>query len=407
MKKQYRQIRQFMLIGLCAMLGMPALVQAQQRPRESETETSRKIVTQPRVSENMNVDVWFDKQCGSPYKQGEKILISFKASSDGYLTVYDIDTRGQVSVIFPNKQQPNNYVRGGQTYTVPDRTYSYDLIVEGPEGIEYVDAVVSNDPYYSWDYRQGEPQWVKEWGLSGGNYASASGAGYKSSTEYKNRPEGFSQEGEQSLARNFGISRELREEIRSKIVVQPRDDNRTSGSTGGQAPSNYGTATCYFYVTSAQTQPIVNPYPSRQEYIQQQQQQFQQIPGIAVRPSTNGLIVTMPSTILFDTDSYALRYEARRDLDQVANILMNFQETNITVAGHTDSVGNEAYNQRLSEYRAQSVANYLVSRGVPPYRIGSVGYGETMPIASNSTDSGRQRNRRVELDIRVNQQYGN
>ena len=404
MKTYYRRISQFMLIGLCVMVGTPALVQAQERPRESAPESSRKIVTQPR--ENMNVDVWFDKQCGSPYKQGEKILISFKAASDGYLTVYDIDTRGQVTVIFPNKHQPNNYVRGGQTYTVPDRSYSYDLIVEGPEGIEYVDAVVSNDPYYSWDYRQGEPRWVQEWGLSGRNYSSVSGSGYKSSTEYKNRPEGFSQEGEQSLARNFGISRELREEIRSKIVVQPRDDNRTSG--GGQAPGNYGTATCYFYVTSARPQqPAVDPYPSRQEYMEQQQQQFQQIPGVDVRRSGERLIVTMPSTILFDTDSYALRYEARRDLDQVANILMNFQETNITVAGHTDSVGNEAYNQRLSEYRAQSVANYLVSRGVPPYRIGSVGYGETMPIASNSTDSGRQRNRRVELDIRVNQQYGN
>ncbi|GAK53372.1 outer membrane protein [Candidatus Moduliflexus flocculans] len=403
MKKQYRRISQFMLIGLCAVAGISAHVQAQERPQELTPETSRKIITQPR--ENMNVDVWFDKQCGSPYKQGEKILINFKANSDGYLTVYDIDTRGQVSVIFPNKQQPNNYVRGGQTYTVPDRTYSYDLIVEGPEGIEYVDAVVSNDPYYSWDYRQGEPRWVREWGLSGRNYSGASGSGYKSSAEYQNRPQDFSQEGEQSLARNFGISRELREEIRSKIVVQPRDNSGTSG--GGQAPSNYGTATCYFYVTSASPQPVVNPYPSRQDYIQQQQQQFQQIPGIGVRREGERLIVTMPSTILFDTDSYALRYEARRDLDQVANILMNFPDTNITVAGHTDSVGSDSYNQRLSENRAQSVANYLVSRGVPPYRIGSVGYGESMPIASNSTDSGRQRNRRVELDIRMNQQYGN
>ncbi len=407
MMKHYRRISQLVLVGLCVMLGTPALVQAQQRPRESSPE-SRKIVPQPRDQEQMNVDVWFDKQCGSPYKQGEKIVISFKASSDGYLTVYDIDTRGQVSVLFPNKQQPDNYVRAGQTYTFPDRTYSYDLIVEGPEGIEYVDAVVSNDPYYSWDYRQGEPRWVREWGLTGRNYDGAVASNYKNSAEYKNRPEGFSNEGEQSLARNFGISRELREEIRSKIVVQPREDDRTSSTGGGQAPSNYGTATCYFYVTSARpAQQPIDPYPSRQEYIEQQQEQFQQIPGVGVRRSGERLIVTMPSTILFDTDSYALRYEARRDLDRVAEILMNFQETNITVSGHTDSVGNEGYNQRLSEYRAQSVANYLVSRGVPPFRIGSVGYGESMPIASNSNDSGRQRNRRVELDIRVNQQYGN
>ena len=136
------------------------------------------------------------------------------------------------------------------------------------------------------------------------------------------------------------------------------------------------------------------------------QREFQQIPGFDARQSGERLIVTVPSTILFDFDSYALRYDARRDLDRVADILLRYPETSVTVAGHTDSIGDATYNQRLSEYRAQSVANYLVSHGVQPFRVGSVGYGETMPIASNSTESGRQRNRRVELDIRVNQQYG-
>ena len=407
--KNMMRFTSMMMVGMSVMIGVSGLASAQQRPRESN-DGSRKVVPVPREpQENMNVDVWFDKQCGSPYRQGEKIMINFRAASEGYLTVYDIDTSGQVSVLFPNKHQPDNYVRGGQTYTVPDRSYSYDLIVEGRPGIEYVDAVVSADPYYHWDYRQGEPRWVREWGINNRTYTGRAGSGYKNSAEYKNRPQELGQEGEQSLARNFEFSRTLREDIRSKIIVTPRqsqDDVQMQ-----QVAYDYGTASCYFYVTAAYQQPVaqqpVQTLPSRQQYLEQQQQQFQRIPGFDARFSSGRLIVTMPSTILFDTDSYALRYEASRDLDRVVEILLNYQETVITVAGHTDSVGNEGYNQRLSEYRAQSVANYLVSRGVPQQRIRAVGYGESMPIASNSNESGRQRNRRVELDISVNPQYGN
>jgi outer membrane protein OmpA-like peptidoglycan-associated protein len=294
-------------------------------------------------------------------------------------------------------------VRGGQIYTIPDQSYSYDLIIEGPEGIEYVDAVASTDPYYHWNYNQGEPQWVREWGFAERSGSTARSSDYKSSSEYRNRPTGFGSVGEQSLARNFAISKQILEDIRSKLTVSPR---AITESPRENKPSDYGMTTCHFYVMASESYPPPAPYPSREQYLQQQQREFQQIPGFDVRQSGERLIVTVPNTILFDFDSYALRYDARRDLDQVADILVRYPDTSITVAGHTDSIGDDIYNQRLSEYRAQSVANYLVSRSVPPFRISAVGYGKAMPLASNATEGGRQRNRRVELDIKINQQYG-
>ncbi|MBD3307539.1 OmpA family protein [candidate division KSB3 bacterium] len=390
-----------LMIGVICLsiLATPLTSMAQQRPRQSAPPETRKIVPQPR--ETINIDLWFDKQCGASYRQGEKIILNFRTNVDSYVTLYDIDTRGRVSVLFPNRNQPDNFVRGGQTYTIPNQSYSYDLIVEGPEGIEYVDAVASTDSYYHWNYTRGEPPWVRDWGLKGRDFSSTSSSGYQRSPEYKNRPEELGSTGEQSLARNFGLSNQLRDQIRSKIVTRPR----VIESPRQPRQEDYGTATCYFYVVSA-APPTPRPYPSREDYLRQQERDFQQIPGFDAQRSGERLIVTIPDTILFDFDSYALRYEARRDLDRVADILMRYPETTVTVAGHTDSIGNANYNQRLSEYRAQSVANYLVSRGVHAYRISSVGYGESMPIASNATESGRQRNRRVELDIRVNSQYG-
>jgi outer membrane protein OmpA-like peptidoglycan-associated protein len=278
---------------------------------------------------------------------------------------------------------------------MPNRDYTYDLVVEGPEGIEYVDVIASADPYYHWEYNRGEPRWLYDWGLKGRqerDIKSRSSQAYKRSSEYQNRPQQFGDVGARSIKENYLKSRSLREQIRSKIVERPRD----------QQYDEYATATCYFYVVayspSYPSQPS-QPVPSYDEYFRQQERDFQRIPGFDVSRSGERLIVAMPNTVLFDFDSYDLRYEARRDLDQVADILIRYPETTIVVAGHTDSIGNAGYNQRLSEYRAQSVANYLISRGVQPHRISSVGYGETMPIASNATESGRQRNRRVELQI--------
>jgi outer membrane protein OmpA-like peptidoglycan-associated protein len=382
------------------LLSTPFSVLAQKRPRSGDDTTSRKIITQPRNT--IDVDVWLDKQCGASYRQGEKIIINFRTTADGYVTVYDIDTRGNVSILFPNRHHPDNYVRGNQVYTIPNPSYSYDLVVEGPEGIEYVDIVATTDPYYQWNSQKGEPEWLYDWGLKGRqerDIRNRSSQQYKSSSEYQNQPQQFSETGKRSIVENYAKSQNLRDQIRSKIVARPRDTQ--SGA--------HASDTCYFYVVTTspyQHQPRPQPAPSRDEYLWRQEQDFQRIPGLNVSRSGERLIVAIPNTILFDFDSFELRYDARRDLDEVADILIRYPETNIMVAGHTDSIGDSSYNQRLSEYRAQAVANYLISRGVQAYRISSVGYGETRPITSNASEAGRQRNRRVELDIRVSSQYG-
>jgi outer membrane protein OmpA-like peptidoglycan-associated protein len=111
------------------------------------------------------------------------------------------------------------------------------------------------------------------------------------------------------------------------------------------------------------------------------------------------LVLNIPSGITFAYDSAAVQPQFQRTLDQVASTLAEYNQTYIDVYGHTDSTGSDAYNQTLSERRATSVADYLSSHGVQAARIGTRGYGETQPIASNDTEEGRAANRRVEVKI--------
>src|SRR3546814_18449530 len=89
----------------------------------------------------------------------------------------------------------------------------------------------------------------------------------------------------------------------------------------------------------------------------------------------------------------------------VAGTLQQYNQTIIEVAGHTDSVGTDSYNQQLSQQRAEAVANYLNSRGVMRDRMITVGAGETRPIASNDTETGRAKNRRVEITLETARSY--
>lgn len=111
------------------------------------------------------------------------------------------------------------------------------------------------------------------------------------------------------------------------------------------------------------------------------------------------LILNIPSGINFATDSAAVAPTFQRTLDQVGQVLGQYNRTYVDVYGHTDSTGSDAYNQSLSERRAVSVADYLSSRGVQSARIGTRGFGESQPIASNDTEDGRAANRRVEIKI--------
>ena len=111
------------------------------------------------------------------------------------------------------------------------------------------------------------------------------------------------------------------------------------------------------------------------------------------------LIVTMPQDILFATDSATLRPDLTSDLRTVAASLNRYPNSTVQVVGHTDNTGDAAYNQQLSQRRAQSVASILVGSGVSAARIQSVGRGEDQPRATNQTVDGRAQNRRVEIVI--------
>jgi outer membrane protein OmpA-like peptidoglycan-associated protein len=119
---------------------------------------------------------------------------------------------------------------------------------------------------------------------------------------------------------------------------------------------------------------------------------------LETRDSARGLIVNM-SDVLFDTGKYSLRPGAREKLAKVAGIILGHPGLRLEVEGHTDSVGGDEYNQRLSEQRASSVRDYLTQQGIAMNSLSAKGFGKTQPVASNDTAAGRQRNRRVELVV--------
>lgn len=121
--------------------------------------------------------------------------------------------------------------------------------------------------------------------------------------------------------------------------------------------------------------------------------------GVDVVRQGDEIILNMPSAITFAFDRYDIQPQFRTTLDQVAQTLSAYPSTYIDVYGHTDSVGTDAYNMTLSQNRAQSVANYLTTRGVASARMATQGFGESQPVASNDTEQGRAANRRVEIRI--------
>ncbi len=136
------------------------------------------------------------------------------------------------------------------------------------------------------------------------------------------------------------------------------------------------------------------------------QQQFASSDAVNVQRNADVLAVTFRSDVLFDVDSATIKSGGYTEINRVAQVLTQYPQTDILIAGHTDSTGAEAYNQELSERRAMSVKNALANQGVAGMRLRTLGFGETQPIADNSTPAGRQLNRRVVVSI-VPQQGGN
>ena len=138
-------------------------------------------------------------------------------------------------------------------------------------------------------------------------------------------------------------------------------------------------------------------------YMDRQAKQLQQQmagTGVTVTPNANGNIdLVMPGNITFSFDDATLNPSFRPTLDKLASTMNEYNQNTITIAGHTDSKGADAYNMDLSRKRAYAVANYLSARGVASNRINVVAYGESRPVADNNSDYGRQQNRRVELTV--------
>jgi outer membrane protein OmpA-like peptidoglycan-associated protein len=114
--------------------------------------------------------------------------------------------------------------------------------------------------------------------------------------------------------------------------------------------------------------------------------------------TARGLIVNM-SDVLFDFNKYTLKPEAREKLAKVSGILLANPNLKLQVEGYTDNIGSDDYNQKLSEERAGTVRDFLVSQSVSNANISAAGYGKSNPVADNSTNSGRAQNRRVELVV--------
>lgn len=123
---------------------------------------------------------------------------------------------------------------------------------------------------------------------------------------------------------------------------------------------------------------------------------------VKIENAGDRLIVTLPEDILFASDSFAVRDNLADDLGAVAKSLKDYPDSVVQVIGHTDSTGSAEHNQRLSEQRANAVADKLMDAGVDFERIETIGAGENEPVASNLTEEGKAQNRRVEIVILPN-----
>ncbi|MAY01257.1 MAG: hypothetical protein CMI08_19020 [Oceanospirillaceae bacterium] len=121
--------------------------------------------------------------------------------------------------------------------------------------------------------------------------------------------------------------------------------------------------------------------------------------GVSVERVGDKVNLIMPGNITFGSGRNAIASNFYEVLNSVVIVLKEYDKTLVVVSGHTDSDGSASFNQTLSEERAQSVANYLQSQGVNPVRLETIGFGETQPLASNSTAEGKAQNRRVEITL--------
>lgn len=142
---------------------------AQQRPENPRPPVvPPPIVDPPSENKDLLVNVWTDKGNQNPtYYVGERIYISFTVTKDCYIVLYDIDSTGNVNILFPNPYHPDNLVRKGRVYRLPAANYQHDLVIKGPTGEEIFFAVASSYAYYHWRFGMSPPPiWSDAWGPS-------------------------------------------------------------------------------------------------------------------------------------------------------------------------------------------------------------------------------------------------
>lgn len=122
--------------------------------------------------------------------------------------------------------------------------------------------------------------------------------------------------------------------------------------------------------------------------------------AVVINRVGDNLVVSLPQDILFDIDSTVVRADLSDELRALSQNLNQYPDTRAEIVGHTDDTGSASYNQDLSLRRAQAVATIIMDNGVAPTRVSTFGRGETAPVASNQTEDGRARNRRVDIVIR-------
>jgi outer membrane protein OmpA-like peptidoglycan-associated protein len=140
---------------------------------------------------------------------------------------------------------------------------------------------------------------------------------------------------------------------------------------------------------------------------QQAKELSQNIKGATVERVGEGIQVTFASGLLFAFDSDSIQAAAGTNLRELASSLQKYPDSQLLIVGHTDNVGDDSYNQGLSQRRSNSAATYLATQGVARTRLAATGKGESEPVATNETDAGRQKNRRVEVAIYASEAYRN
>lgn len=144
---------------------------------------------------------------------------------------------------------------------------------------------------------------------------------------------------------------------------------------------------------------VTTPAPVAQSTDKDLDKMKKDLPDDQIERTDKGIKFTFSSEVLFPTNSSYLSEAAKKRIAAVANVIKDEQANHIVIGGHSDKTGTATYNKWLSDKRAVSVKNFLVSQGIPANKIKTEGFGDTQPVADNKTPEGRLKNRRVEINL--------